>query len=509
MTDNNSRKSFLQERLAFMGIDGPARAELRALQPLLAKSIGPALDVFYEKVRKDPHLSAFFKDETHIAHAKSKQQQHWDSIASAEFGADYERRVNIIGQTHARLGLEPRFYIGGYSIAAEQLIHAVVAKAWPSLLSLAASKPDAMARSISVLVKAVMLDMDLAITTYLDSLEAQRQQAEASRAAAEHNQSQAMKLLADGLARLAQGDLVVRIDQDVAPDFEAVKNDFNRTVEQLQKAMLAVQDNASAITAGTSEISSAADDLSRRTEQQASSLEETAAALDEITATVRKAAEGAHHAREVVDLATEDARKGGAVVRQAVEAMSSIEKSSAQISQIIGVIDEIAFQTNLLALNAGVEAARAGEAGRGFAVVASEVRALAQRSAEAAKEIKGLISTSAGFVERGVQLVAETGSSLERIVTQVTEINGVVTSIASGAQEQATGLQQVNSAVNQMDQVTQQNAAMVEQTTAASHALMRKAEEMAAELGKFRLSQMRETMPLSSAPAKPRLRKAS
>src|SRR5690606_2699438 len=181
------------------------------------------------------------------------------------------------------------------------------------------------------------------------------------------------------------------------------------------------------------------------------------------------------------------AEKSGAVVREAVEAMAQIEKSSQQIGQIIGVIDEIAFQTNLLALNAGVEAARAGDAGKGFAVVASEVRALAQRSAEAAKEIKDLISTSTHQVDQGVDLVGQTGSALEKIVAQVGEITGLVTEIAASAREQSTGLAEVNTAVNQMDQVTQQNAAMVEQSTAASHHLAQEADELAGLVAKFRL----------------------
>ena len=202
---------------------------------------------------------------------------------------------------------------------------------------------------------------------------------------------------------------------------------------------------------------------------------------------MRKTAEGAKEARDAVGSARADAERSGVVVRDAVAAMSEIESSAQQISQIIGVIDEIAFQTNLLALNAGVEAARAGDAGRGFAVVASEVRALAQRSADAAKEIKALISASSQQVERGVDLVGETGKVLERIVTQVTQINGVVTEIAASAEEQSTGLQEVNTAVNQMDQVTQQNAAMVEEATAASHALTQEADTLSRLIARFEL----------------------
>ncbi len=214
---------------------------------------------------------------------------------------------------------------------------------------------------------------------------------------------------------------------------------------------------------------------------------ETASALDELTATVKRTADGAKQANTAVIQARADAEKSGDVVHQAVTAMGGIENSAQQISQIIGVIDEIAFQTNLLALNAGVEAARAGDAGKGFAVVASEVRALAQRSAEAAKEIKALISASAAQVKEGVDLVGQTGEALGRIVGQVAEISGLVSSIAASAQEQATGLTEVNTAVNSMDQVTQQNAAMVEESTAASHSLVQEANQLTALLARFRL----------------------
>ncbi|MCW6513036.1 methyl-accepting chemotaxis protein [Lichenifustis flavocetrariae] len=307
------------------------------------------------------------------------------------------------------------------------------------------------------------------------------------RAVLAEEQAEVVRRLGEGLQAVAGGDLTVLLHEGFSAAYVQIKDDFNDAVGKLKDTMLAVVSSTGAMNAGTQEIATASSDLARRTEQQAASLEETAAALDEITNTVKASAEGAGHARQVVTEASADAEKTSVVVRQTVEAMDAIAKSSHQISQIIGVIDEIAFQTNLLALNAGVEAARAGEAGRGFAVVASEVRALAQRSADAAKEIKGLINASAAQVTQGVDLVVETGKSLDRIVAQVIEINGIVGAIAAGTQEQASGLAEVNIAINQMDQVTQQNAAMVEQSTAASTSLAREANELASLVGHFRV----------------------
>jgi len=310
-------------------------------------------------------------------------------------------------------------------------------------------------------------------------------------------------LLGAALTRLADGDLQARIDQPLVPSLDKLRLDFNTAVGALNEAMTTVATNANAIHSGAEEISIATEDLSRRTEQQAANLEETAAALDEITATVKRAAAGAIKASDVVNETRGEAETSGVVVSQAVEAMGQIEGSSQQISQIIGVIDEIAFQTNLLALNAGVEAARAGEAGRGFAVVAQEVRALAQRSAEAAKEIKALISASSQHVGHGVELVGETGKALTSIVAKVASIHALVSDIAASAQEQATGLSQVNTAVNQMDQVVQQNAAMVEQSTAAAHSLKGETEDLARVVARFRISSAGSgSAPVRRAPAR-------
>jgi methyl-accepting chemotaxis protein len=292
-----------------------------------------------------------------------------------------------------------------------------------------------------------------------------------------------------GLSAMAAGDLSYRIGADFpGGEYARLRDDFNRAMAAMDEAVSVIRVNAGSMQSGANEISGAAEDLSRRTERQAAALEETAAALDQITATVRKTAENAQAADDVVGQGRAQAEAGGAVVQRAISAMGEIERSSDQIGQIIGVIDEIAFQTNLLALNAGVEAARAGEAGRGFAVVASEVRALAQRSAESAKEIKTLISASSAQVKDGVVLVRESGEALTGIAGRIDEITHLMGEIRASTQEQAIGLAEVNTAVNDMDQVTQQNAAMVEQSTAASQNLSNEASDLAELVGRFQVT---------------------
>jgi len=323
----------------------------------------------------------------------------------------------------------------------------------------------------------------------LDAITHERERAEKAQALA-----LVVNSLADALNDLSAGDLRARLDEQFPPEYDRLRMDFNAAMDNLEDAMGVIALNAAAITASATEVAQASDDLSRRTEMQAATLEETAAALDQITATVKKTAHGAGQANAVVESAKGDAEVSGRVVLQAVAAMSEIEKSSRQVSQIIGVIDEIAFQTNLLALNAGVEAARAGEAGRGFAVVASEVRALAQRSSEAAKEIKALITASSQQVGAGVKLVDEAGAALTKIVSQVSQISALVSEISASAHEQSTALGEVNTAVNQMDQVTQQNAAMVEQTTAASHSLNSEADELKQKIEKFKTNNEPSTL---------------
>ena len=310
---------------------------------------------------------------------------------------------------------------------------------------------------------------------------AEMQQAEAAQ------QARVVSTIGAALEELARGDLTVRCGE-LGPKYAALRDNFNEALSHLEAAMAKVNAKGVDISGSKEEIRRASNELSQRTERQAANLEETSAALDELTVAVRQTAEGAHEAAKRVTSVSTEASRSDAVVAQAIGAMSGIEQSSAEITKIIGVIDEIAFQTNLLALNAGVEAARAGESGKGFAVVAQEVRELAQRSAAAAKEIKEQISKSSSQVQNGVQLVGEAGEALKRISDQIKAASDIVTKIAHSASEQDTTLRTISSSMNQLDAATQHNAAMAEETTASAEALANDTEELLNLIRGFRVS---------------------
>ena len=444
----------------------------------------------------DPDISSLVKDVSNYTNTHSDETN--TMVAKAAKEAATGTMMSIVGGLIASAAaLVFALWIGRSKISAPlaglSKTMEVLAQGSVDVEVVGAARKDevgAMARSVQV-----FKDNALALRTAEAAQQRLSAETEAERArnqeaaeAAAREQAFVMENIATGLTRLAEGDLTYRVDAQFPQAYQRLQNDFNGAIAQMEEAMRTIVHAASSIGSGSDEIASAADDLSRRSEQQAASLEETAAALDEITATVKRSSAGAVEASRVVTSTRADAERSSVVVRGAVEAMNQIEKSSQSISQIIGVIDEIAFQTNLLALNAGVEAARAGDAGRGFAVVAQEVRALAQRSADAAKEIKTLISTSSQQVGQGVSMVGQTGEALQAIVGKVSEIDALVSEIAAGGAEQATGLNEVNAAVNQMDQTVQQNAAMVEQSTAASHALKGEANNLMQMIGRFQVS---------------------
>jgi methyl-accepting chemotaxis protein len=316
--------------------------------------------------------------------------------------------------------------------------------------------------------------------------EEERRKAAEAQARAGEEQASAVTALAAGLAKLAEGDLTVRLADGFTAGYQRIKDDFNATIARLRDTIADIAGSTSEVANAAAEISTSTTDLSQRTEEQAASLEETSASMEEIAATVKQNADNARQANAFAAGTRAAADRGGQVVAQAVAAMSRIAESSHKISDIIGVIDEIARQTNLLALNAAVEAARAGDAGRGFAVVAAEVRSLAQRSAQAAKDINNLITHSSAQVQEGVELVNRAGGSLGEIVEQIKRVADIVAEIANASAEQATGLEQINKALTQMDEVTQQNSALVEENAATAKTLEHQSDAVSERLSSFR-----------------------
>ncbi|MGL3605902.1 methyl-accepting chemotaxis protein [Rhizobium sp. G187] len=352
----------------------------------------------------------------------------------------------------------------------------------------------AMARALSVFKTNARAKIDIEAERQREQMEAEaeRLRNDADKQALDREIDHAVSQLAQALERLAVGDISFEIEERFHGRLERLRTDFNLSLSRLRQTMHKISGNVDQIQNNGRQMAHSALDLARRTEQQAASLEETAAAVDEITAAVRSSSERADQVNGVVREARKNAEESAVVVGSAISAMGRIEDASRQISNIIGVIDEIAFQTNLLALNAGVEAARAGEAGKGFAVVAQEVRELAQRSASAAKEIKALINRSAGEVASGSTHVQQTGEVLSRIGAQIATISQHVEMIAATSRDQSGALQEVNGAVNRMDQMTQQNAAMVEEATAATQDLSAQTDELRDLLQQFRIEADRQ-----------------
>ena len=459
----------LTERLNFMQIGAQVQNRLRSAKAIVMGALPEALEAFYAHMRAVPETAKFFATEDLIRHAKGKQHGHWDLITNGRLDEAYADAVTRVGEVHAKIGLEPRWYIGGYIIVLEAMLHAVVAARWPKpLFGRKAGRETQLAEEVAALVKAAFLDMDMAISVYMDASERRRAAAESKM---QSSADIVVTAMGEAMKALAAGDLTHRIGEGIPPEYTQLRQDFNAALERLAHTLSSIQGSSRVIDNSIEELAHASDDMSRRTEQQAASLLQTTTALSELAEAVKRTAAGAAQVNSAVSAANHGAANSRIVVGEAGGAMGQIEGSSREIGQIIGLIDDIAFQTNLLALNAGVEAARAGEAGRGFAVVASEVRALAQRSADAAKAIKGLISTSSAQVTQGVELVRKTGLTLDTIGTNVAQIEGLVSGIASAARDQSGGLAQVSEAVSQMNQAVQQNAAMAEETTAAVHAL--------------------------------------
>lgn len=471
------------QRFAGFGLTSANSETMQRLRPTIEAALGPALEGLYASIRANPDLAGFFQGDKHMGDAQDAQRRHWLAMCNGRFDDDYQERARRIGMAHARIGLRPMDYIAGYSLVIDHLISAVVAQHLGrprSFFRGGAADPDELALDICTLVKTTLIDVGASVSVYTDRVEGMKDEAKTCL-------EFSLDKLADALGALADGDLTVSVDTGEFNGNERLATALNLAVTNLSDLISETRRSAETIKSSSREVAQAADDLAKRTEQQAANLEQTSAAVNTLNESVRDTAASAKTTNQTVAHALRDARDGGQVVEDTQKAMSQIESSAHEMSQIIGVIDEIAFQTNLLALNAGVEAARAGEAGKGFAVVASEVRTLAQRSAEAAKSIKSLIGASSDHVSAGVELVQNTSDVLKRTIAAFGEVSGQVTAITEATQTQASNIEEINAAVSYLDQMTQQNAAMVEQTSAAGASLANEADTMAGQVAEFRL----------------------
>lgn len=434
------------------------------LKEIVARGGRKALDVLYARIGKDGQARQLLPNEEARKRAAEAQLRHWEALFSGTFDEAAQQRSRRIGQVHARIGLSHSHYISGYALVLEQLIRQV-----PSGGLFRRRSEDGGA-IVATLVKTAMLDMDVALSSYF--------------AAEVEGRNAVMDRLRQAMARIAAGDLTADLG-DVPPIYQELADDFHKMRREVSRMVEEITTAAECIGTSVSEITSAAGDQANRTERQAAALARTSEVMSSITDAVHTAAQSARQVNESVADVDDQAKRGGAIVQQAVAAMDKIRTSSEEIAQITDVIESISFQTNLLALNAGVEAARAGEAGKGFAVVANEVRALAQRTTESAMNIKDLITKSGHDVREGVELVDRTGNALSQIIGKASEATTQAAEIATHSSTQADSLRRISEEIRQMDLGTQQNAAMAEETNAAARGLSDQARTLTSIVARF------------------------
>ena len=475
----------LAKTLNLAGLDDRKKARLKAIADPLKQALPPALKSAHDAAAAFPDLAAMFADPKVREMVWNAHINRWSLVLDGQF--DELLKLSLTGSNaKAGSGVDPKYHVVALGICLGEMISSVIKQSFGSrgFFRKGAADAETVGEALDAVVRATFVDIGMLLELYGQRTQAAQAEAIATR---EEELTQISELFAKALESIASRDMRHRISEELPGVFGKMRDDFNNAAEQLGTIIADIDRSAAGIKAGAGEISDATQSLARRTEQQAASIEETAAALEEITTTVNESAMRAEEAGKLVKTTQENAMQSGKVVEKAIDAMGEIERSSGEISNIIGVIDNIAFQTNLLALNAGVEAARAGEAGKGFAVVAQEVRELAQRSAGAAKDIKSLITKSGEEVGIGVKLVTATGQALSSIRDHVMQINQSVHMIAGAAKEQSYKLQEVNTAVGQMDQFTQRNAAMVEETTASTNRLADDAVNLSRLISHFRI----------------------
>ena len=462
----------IAEQLDHFSLTGADLEALKTAGRIVIPMLDDVLDAFYGYATNQEEMATFFPTEDVLTHARTRQKEHWEMLLSGDFDAAYLRSAAVIGKVHFRIQLPFDFYLSGYARASTDIQNKLLARlnrSWRPGAKRGAGK------LLGAMARAFALDTSLVIESYFA---AQREERE-----------RAMGYLNTAMARMAAKDLSQPIpspeESDYPARFDSIRTDFNELMLAMGGIIKTIKDATVDLDLTATEVNDSADSLARRTEAQAATLEQTALSVDEISTSVQASSSATADTDRMVSATRTNAANGHSVVLESVKCMRDISEASAKISDISGMIDEIAFQTNLLALNAGVEAARAGDAGRGFAVVASEVRSLAQRAADSAQQISSLIKDTNELVERGVELVDRAGSALGTIVSDVEHAASLSSEIATSAREQSAGLTEIAKGVSQLDSVTQENAAMVEQTAAAMGSMQRDTEAMSRLVNDF------------------------
>lgn len=477
----------LAGRRHFMGLLDDDCQSIRAIRDIVERELPNALDIFYAKVKETPSIRRFFSSDAHMQSAKKAQQDHWKNIAAANFGEEFAGKVNEIGRVHARIGLEPRWYIGGYAIVLEHLIQSVILSSptkW-RFWGQKSQEQEKLAKQVSSLCKAVLFEMDLTISVYLTEAEKTRNRVRDE--AIHQEQDFVSQSFGAVIQAVAEGDLSRSMCGALPLPYMPLQNNMNAAIESLRDTLLTVTKTTQEIDCVAQEISNAAHELAQRTERQATSVENTASAIEQITATVSSTALRVSEASGLVETCHGITRRFAEMIERAIDTMQEIEKSSDSISNITVIMDAISAQTNILALNTAVEAARAGHAGNGFKVLAEQIRALANRAGEASKNVRGLTAQTQAQVARGASTMQEAGEEIGTIITGIAHVSRHLKAIDEAAREEAGALRDVNGAVVTIDQGTRQNAQMAEQTYTASSGMVRKAGQLRDVLNGFRL----------------------
>lgn len=489
MHNNEHNLANIRHRHQFIKMSEDDCLALRDLRDPLTKALPEALEVLYDQIRKTPEVNRFFSSEEKINHAKKAQSAHWQAILDARFDAAYIEKVRKIGEIHARIGLTPRWYIGAYTIILDRLIHSIIEDGQQRVgLFYQTSAQKRLARGVTSLCKVVLTEIDLTVSFYLEALEIDRSTLRAEQEKRGHEDHTVISAINSALYSLAEGDLTYRVTEVLPERSDTLKQHFNVLADQLTQSMVRIAQSTQVVKANADNIRHGADNLFQATERQAAAQEEMAAAVTQITLRAIETSEETVKARHMVESAQLDANQASQIVAESIAAIGRIEKSAQEISNIIGLITQISRQTNILSLNASVEAARAGQYGRGFAVVASEVRALAEHSASAGREISMLITKATEDVMSGVTLVHKAGEALHRITSQVNDINAVITTIAMASKDQSTGLDEVKIAIKSLEQTALKNTEIAEESATTAHKLVTMADELKRDVSIFKIN---------------------